>query len=812
MILIYTTLIILSVVLIIATALVMRLQKLLKDSVPQLSGCLTVPGLAENSTVRIETDPHGVPRIIGNSQPDVLYGLGYAHARDRFFQMDLARRYASGELSELLGGGKSIVEADQNIRRHRFRNLCERVVQNFNETDRALLDKYTQGVNQGLADLKSKPWEYFVLKCNPRPWKPEDSMLVSQSIALFLEVGDLPWHQANGLIHDILPAQLADFLTPRGSRWDAPIIGPAFPEPPMPGPDVINLRSTTSWQELEAPETWNRLETKVLGSNGWLVAGKRAKGQKNGPALVANDMHLSLGLPTSWYKVSLITIDPATGQNQEVHGVTLPGGPPVVAGSNGHIAWGLTSSQGDWGDLLTLELDPENPRRYRTPEGFLEIQSHQEIFHINRSPDISKTIDWTIWGPIIDHDLQGRPRVWRWVAQELEGVNLTIAKIADCNCVDQVMNIAPLCGVPHVNILVGDADGNIGWTIMGRFPRRKSQGTIDERRPMAAADSASAWDGYLSPGECPRIINPDEGLIWSANHRMVDGEMLQKIGQGRFDRGVRASRIRDLLRSIKTVPDEAAMLDIQMDTTALLLQQWRELILGDLTQEIALRNSDRTAFRNHLLKWAGRADADSIGYALLTECRLRIIREIMVPLTAQIRSTELKMGRAKPQFALRHIGLETPAWAILSERPLHLLSPKYNSWHELILQAIDQTTQNAAQNGWPTWGQVNSLQLTHPFAAKLKMLRPWLAAPVIHSSGSLTDMPKIQSPAFGASQRMAVSPGLEAQAIMQLPGGQSGHPMSPFYLDLLDDWVHSGKTPLIAGKTEHLLILKGKPA
>ena len=164
----------------------------------------------------------------------------------------------------------------------------------------------------------------------------------------------------------------------------------------------------------------------------------------------------------------------------------------------------------------------------------------------------------------------------------------------------------------------------------------------------------------------------------------------------------------------------------------------------------------------------------------------------------------------KPKFALRHIGLETPVWAILRERPLHLLSPKYQTWQELILKAVDDTAEHALQTGWPTWGQVNTLRLSHPFALKMKVLRPWLSAAPIYSSGAITDMPKIQSPEFGASQRMAVFPGRESNGIMQLPGGQSGHPMSPHYLDLLHDWVHHERTPLIAGKAEHVLILQGK--
>lgn len=809
MILVEIAAVLIALGLLVGIFIVLRIQSVAAGSLPKLSGNHHVTGLNENQFVRIETDRDGVPRIISNSAENVAYGLGYAHARDRFFQMDLARRYAAGELAEIFGGGKSIVENDRNIRRHRFRNLCKNVVEGLNESEKNYLEKYTAGVNQALRDLRKKPWEYFLLKCNPEVWRPEDSLLVSQSIYLFLEGSDLGWHRANGLIHDILPKDLAEFLTAKGSGWDSPIQGDAFPVPPVPLPESVNLRSDPLFKSTDENEPWNRLETKVLGSNAWLVSGPRAHGGQPGPGLLANDMHLGLGLPPTWYKVSLVTVNETLNQKEEVHGVTLPGGPPVVAGSNGRISWGLTSAQGDWGDLLILELDPQNPRKYKTPDGWAEMKSLHETIRVKGGADIEITIDWTIWGPVVDTDLAGRPRVWRWIAQEKEGVNLKIAKIAHCNSVDEALSLAPQCGVPHVNFLVADADGHIGWTIMGRIPKRVGSGRVDERRPMMAAERDSAWAGYLNSDEAPKIVDPPGGLIWSANHRMVSGEMLEKVGHGRYDRGVRATRIHQLLQDEKQ-PDEAAMLRIQMNNTDILLRRWCDRFLNELTDKAISVKSDRSTFRQHLLNWSGRADANSTAYVLLNECRLRVVTKILSPLTAPIRQAEINAGRERLQFSLRHIGLETPVWAILEQEPEHLLPPKYNSWPELLLEAVDETIAHAAKNGWPAWGEVNALRLSHPFAAKMKFLRPILSAPAIHSTGALTDMPKIQSPEFGASQRLAVFPGREAEAIMQLPGGQSSHPMSPHFMDLVPDWTNGGHTPLVAGPPVHMLTLRGR--
>ena len=785
--------------------IMVRIQFIFRKSLPELSGRLTTTAMQTGQKVIIETDSQGVPRITGKCAEDVAFGLGFVHGRDRFFQMDLARRFAAGELAELLGGGASILESDRNVRRHRFRSLCQSVIADLNLSESKILDSYCAGVNHGLTTLKSKPWEYFLLRSSPSTWLPEDSILVSHSIYLFLEGGDLAFHQANAIIHEVLPPELAAFLTPAGGPWDAPIEGEAMKMPPIPSAEAVNLRNFQPDYASESSENWNRLETKALGSNAWAVSGHRAHGGKSGPALLADDMHLGFGLPPTWYKVSLITLDEKSNNKSEVHGVSLPGGPAIVAGSNGQIAWGLTSAQGDWGDLLTLERDPQNPRLYKTPDGWQEIKTITELIKVkDRAPE-SVSIDWTIWGPVVDEDLSGRRRVWRWVAQEKEGSNLNIAKIAKCHSVNEALETAPTCGLPHVNFLVADDSGHIGWTIMGRIPRRNDTVQIDERLPMPASEINYHWNGYLNPDEYPMIVNPEEGLIWSANHRMVSGENLRKIGRGRYDRGVRATRIRSLLRQQKEY-NEKSMLAIQMDHEALLLQKWRDFILSELDENTSTFQNCWRIIR--LLRgWNGRAEAESKAYTFLNECRLRITLEVTKPLVEPIRQAE--KHRTKPHFHLRSISLENSVWAILQARPLHLLSPKYNSWSDLILDCIEQTITNANEKDWPEWGEVNRIRLSHPFGNKMKWLRPWLSSNEIKSSGALTDMPGIASPAFGASQRMAVFPGREETGIMQLPGGQIGHPGSPFYLNLLEDWIEGRPTPLESGKAEFKFIIEG---
>ena len=153
----------------------------------------------------------------------------------------------------------------------------------------------------------------------------------------------------------------------------------------------------------------------------------------------------------------------------------------MVIGSNGKIAWSLTNSGGNWSDLIEVEVDPTNPNVYRTPEGKRSFERHRELINIKGQPAEPLEILSTIWGPIIDHDHKKRPRALRWVALDPDGVNLNIIRMTTVRSVDEALALASTCGVPHVNLVVGDAQGRIGWTIMGRIPAGPARATAGSR-------------------------------------------------------------------------------------------------------------------------------------------------------------------------------------------------------------------------------------------------------------------------------------------------------------------------------------------
>ena len=756
----------------------------LRASLAQLDGERALPGLA--APVRIDRDALGVPTVHGQSRLDVARATGFLHAQERFFQMDLLRRKAAGELAELVGPGAS--KLDRRIRVHRFRDVARRAVAASTPEGRALLEAYAAGVDAGLDALRGRPFEYLVLRGEPSPWTPEDTVLVS--LAMFIELQDEEGQLESslGVLRDTLPPPVFSFLAPLGTEWDAPLAGGPAPPPPLPGPEVIDLRKQPAPPRAPfEPEG----EPAPAGSNSWAVAGRLAR---HGGALLANDMHLGLAMPNTWYRASL------EWPGHRITGVTLPGTPAVVVGSTGRVAWGFTNSEGDWVDLVELEVDPKDPEVYATPEGPRRFEHVRELIRVKGAPDETLDVASTVWGPVIDRDHRGRPRALRWVAHELRALNLELVKLEDAQDLDQALRIAATAGPPAQNFVCADASGRIGWTIVGAIPRRVG---YDGRTPTSWADGSRRWDGWLSPEEYPRIVDPPEGRLWTANARVVEGDALAKLGYGGYELGARAQQIRDDLRSFKQA-SETDMLRVQLDDGAVFLTRWRDVLIGALRPLGPGGASPRAWARGQAVDWRGRASVDSVTYRLVRAFRLAVMQEALAPFFSAC-------ARADPRFdpeLLRQS--EGPLWRLVSERPAHLLNPRYGSWQELLLAGVDRAVASlragGADPGGRTWGERNTVRIRHPLSRAVPLLSRLLDMPPERLPGD-SDMPRFQAPEAGASERLAVSPGREDEGLFQMPGGQSGHPLSPFYRAGHEAWARGKATPFLPGPTVHSLTL-----
>jgi penicillin amidase len=795
------------------------LRSQLRSSLPQLEGTIRVPGLAGRVTVT--RDAFGVPTIRGASRDDLARATGFLHAQDRFFQMDLMRRRAAGELSALVG--RRALETDREIRVHRFRAEAERALSLLPGPDRALLDAYAAGVNTGLTSLGAPPFEYLVLRQQPEPWRPEDSLLVVLSMFITLQNSNAAYEATLATIYDVLPREVAEFVSSPGTDWDTPVIGEAFDVPPIPGPEVYDLRSRRAGKSLRLPSSSTQLRTRadeMAGSNSWVVSGNLTP---DGGALLANDMHLPVRVPNTWYRAMLEWPEPsnpgtvapsnprtvapshprtlAPSNRRTLIGVTLPGIPTLIVGSNTHVAWGFTNTYADWGDLVLIEVDPADPNRYRTPDGWREFQQHRETIAIAGEAADVFDVRWTIWGPVLGTDHRGRLRALKWVAHSADQLAAKGATPFEAvRTVEEALDDASGRGAPGQNVVVADRSGQIGWTIYGSIPRRVG---FDGRLPSSWADGARGWSGWLEPSEYPRIVDPPGGRIWTANARVVDGEMLAKLGDGNYEVGSRARIIRDrLMAAGQFTPRD--MLGIQLDASAQFTARWRELILRTLTPQAAAAAPDRARFRELVERtWTGEASPDSAAYGFTREFREEVSKRVMTFLLAECYESDPDFDHTTNQRR------EGPIWKLLTERPVHLLDPEFASWDDLLLASIDSVIRFAVSQGEledMSWAFYNVTTYRHPLSSGLPFIGRLLDMPIRRMPGDLFT-PRVTWGPNAASQRMVVSPGREADGIMHMPTGQSGHPLSPFYANSHDAWVAGEPTPFLPGPPVHQLTL-----
>ncbi len=797
----------------------------LRASLAVLDGRVSLPG-GPAAGVTIERDATGVVTIRAQSVDDMAFGLGFAHAQDRYFQMDLSRRLAAGELSELFGA--IALPQDRRARPFGFRRVAQAALADATPEQRQSLAAYTRGINAGLAQLGARPWEYWVLRSAPRPWREEDTILVAHAMWWNLQYGDIERERVVRRIETQLAslaaagsgaaadssagARFMQFLFPRGTEWDSPNYATlaeqdeaarssrAGESPPVPSPDVLDLRRTPASPPLaarapgqratsdRATDPWSSAPDarEFAGSNNWAVAGRLTV---HGAALVANDMHLGLGVPPTWYRARLIV---AGAEPIELNGVTLPGAPVLLAGSNGSIAWGFTNSYGDWVDVSTVSCNLAR-NEYLTALGTRRFSLREEPIAVRGADTEVFTARESPLGVLVEVSDDGATcSLARWLAREPGATNLAIADLMRARSVADALALAPRIGVPQQNLIVGDRDGHIGWSIIGRIPAD------------ATAMTSAAPVAWREPAAERQLLDPQSGLLWTANARAIDGEAEQAIGNDEVEIGVgyalgaRARQIRDDLQALTAPVSPGDMLRIQLDDRALFLERWRRLMIGVLDEEAVKNAPQRIELKRWVESWDARAGVDSVGYRIVRTFRDQTERSVWQMLMRGI-GLDADTPLVSRQF-------EGPLWRLVTEQPLHLLAPDQTDWRSLLLAQVDATAaqlrEQCGELARCTWGQMAPVKIRHPLSRALPWLSWLIDMPTRRLPGD-QDMPRVQGAAFGASERFAVAPGREAEGYLQLPGGQSAHPLSPFFRASFDGWARGLPTPFLPGPATH---------
>jgi penicillin amidase len=763
----------------------------LRASLPRLEGEVSLGGL--ESPVAVERDAAGVPVIRGASRIDVARATGYVHAQDRWFQMDLLRRGGAGELAALLG--PALVERDRAIRRHQFRKRAREVLEQLEPRDRALLEAYAEGVNAALADNGARPFEYILLGAEPEPWWAEDSLLAVFAQWIDLQGLDDIFEQQNGRLTATLPAPLVRFLIEPDPAWEAPLDASRLEPPPLPTADEYDLRKVDR-------RLFDRIESlkasmpgiaraddpaHAAGSNNWALSGARTAG---GGALLANDMHLRLRVPNVWYRARLVV----AGAGIDVCGVTLPGVPAVVAGSNGHVAWGFTNSYGDFQDLVAIERAPGNADAYLTADGPRAFEQDIERIEVAGAATILLPVRRTMWGPVVARDGNGHELALAWTAHGPGTTDLGLLALERARDLDAATAILAGAAMPAQNALIADRSGRIGWVLSGRLPVRSG---FDPRLPEPWHAPDVGWQGWHPREASPQLLDPPAGIAWSANARVVGGDTYERIGDGGFAPAARSRQIRARLAGIEAAMP-ADLLAIQLDDRAVYLSHWQPLFVAALARVGAAEAAGLV--RN----WSGHAAVDDPGFRLVREFERRVVERSFAMLAIEAAARWPSFPWQAPQR------FTETAWRLLRERPVHLLDPRFSSWDawldDVASEVVATLPPGCTAIARCPWGRVNTAAIRHPISLARPMLAGWLDMAAEPLPGDWST-PRVQSPAFGASVRFVVSPGREAEGFFHMPGGQSGHPLSPFYRAGHDAWVRGEPTPFLPGEARHELRL-----
>ncbi len=561
-----------------------------RRAVPGWSGTLRLDGL--ESHVDILRDAWGIPAITASSEHDLFFSQGAIHAADRLFQMDLLRRAGTGRLAEILG--HRMVATDRLVRTFGFHLHARQDVDLLGADARAALDAYTEGVNSWIRYARRRlPVEFRMLRYRPEPWEPFHSLLATRLMSLSL-CGNWQAELARGEIaarfgDDVLATLDADaHARPFAAQIATEVLGEL----------ITAARDVTGALGLGYG----------TGSNNWVIGPRRTG---TGGAIVANDPHLDLTLPSVWYE-QLLRCD-----TYAARGFSFPGTPGVVLGHNGELAWAFTNSVVDVQDLYIEDLDDAGTSA--EPDGTrIPLVTRREQITVRGADDVEFTVRSTPRGPILTDAVSAeleQPVSIRWDAILPNRMSEALFGMNRARTADEFRAALEHWSAPAQNVVFADARGNIGYQHAGVIPvRAGSNGTI----PLRATDPAGVWTGTVPFEEAPHAFNPSADRIVTANDRIVDDTYPHFISV-EWMNGYRGERIRELIdaRDGHTVADQCA---IQLDVHSIPGTQLRDLLISIKPTPATRSGADLMAL---LAAWDAQLGADddaAIGYRILVRC------------------------------------------------------------------------------------------------------------------------------------------------------------------------------------------------
>jgi len=759
----------------------------LRSSLPQLNGELALPGLS--GLVEIVRDANAVPHIFAKSSRDAYFALGFAHAQDRLWQLEMNRRIGSGRLAEAFG--PAALDNDKFLRTLGIRRTAQAIYRNLDTVTGDRLRAYAAGINALLATRHgSLPVEFLITGITPEPWTPVDSICWQIMMA---------WDLGGNWSSELLRLRLAKRLT--NAQIDQllpPYPGDAATQLPNLHQLYAGLDIDTTRLAMAAPPSL----PEGAGSNNWVVAGTRSA---TGKPLLANDPHLGLAAPAIWYFAHLDAPD------LHVIGATLPGLPAVVLGRNQRIAWGFTNTGPDVQDLFIEKTDPTDNANYVAPDGPRRFDVVEERIKIKGAPDLVLRVRISRHGPMISDVIKGAASplppslglAFQWTALSSEDRTIVAGdKLARAaNWQDFLTAVRDLHS-PEQNIVYADVDGNIGFIAPGRVPIRKSDNDLHGLAPAPGWDARYDWAGFIPLEQLPQQFNPSSGKIVTANQKITpDGYPYWITSE--WAPPYRATRINALLDAIPT-HSLASFRHIQGDTQSQVAQELLPFIL----RSAARGEKEREALA--LLKhWNGDMLADApqplLLHAWLREFTRLVYKDELGDLFAgawdQRSVFMLNVLRNANGEARWCDDVSTPMTETCDMQIARALS--------LAIRDL-QRRYGDDMSKW-RWGEAHIARSTHrPFSGKavlgalfdITVPSPGDTYTINVGRNTIKDEQEPFANRHAPSLRAIYDLGDLDRSLFMHSTGQSGNRLSPHYNDLSKRWVCMEYLPMTMKRTD----------
>lgn len=680
-------------------------------SQPQVEGKVSIKGVG--AAVDIVRDAEGIPHIYAKSAGDAYFALGFVHAQDRLWQLELNRRIPAGRMAEILG--PSALDTDRFIRTLGVRRNAEKILDHFSQQTREALEAYARGVNAYLENRTGPlPPEFLLTGAPaPAPWQPVDSIGWQTMMAWDLGAN---WTQEllrMRLSQRLSLAQINEFL------------------PPYPGDPVLPTQDYTKlYRELAGTTGQLAAVASVappsyvdgMGSNNWVVGGALST---TGKPLLANDPHLGLSAPALWYFAHLS----APGLN--VIGATLPGLPTVVLGHNDRIAWGFTNTAPDVQDLYVERIHPDDRRKYQTPDGWAAFKVRNETIKVKGQPDVTIEVRETRHGPVITGalpimakaPLDAKKYVVSFAWTALRPDDLTLQAGVKFNLAqnwEQFIEGAKDFGSPQQSMVYADIDGNIGFVAPARVPIRKPENDLKGLAPAPGWDARYDWAGFIPFDELPRQYNPASQRIMTANQKIV-GPDYPHFLTSEWTLPYRARRI-DALLDAKPKHDMASFAEIQKDHVSLAAQEVLPVLLKTTPHSDKAKEALDT-----LAGWNGAMEVNRPEPLIYNAWMRMASKRIFVD--------ELGEALMKDYWEQRNVHLSTVnvllnkdgqgRWC--NDVTIVAAKSKKQSCDEVLASALDEALADLARRYGPDiakwrWGEAHVARSEHRPFAKVDML------------------------------------------------------------------------------------------